>query len=120
MDTQAVSERAGQKPAYLSDTKPSLPKGARVSNRHYRYIRQGGKPKLIRYMRNDLHPADPLPRGGKTECTIQVGDELFRGVAVCAQTDVFCYRIGSIWALSYALQAYYQAHPTLKSSGASA
>jgi hypothetical protein len=125
MDTQAVSRRTGRKPRplperFLTDTILLLPKGAKVSYRHYRYIRQAGKPKLIRFMRNDLHPADPLPRGGKTECTLQVDGQFFRGVAVCSQSDVFSYRMGAFYAFCEALRAYRQVHPIHKASGASA
>ena len=107
MDTQADSERAGQKPAYLSDTKPSVPEGAKLSYRHYRFVMDGKKKKLIRYMRNDLHPTNVLSRGGKTECTLQIGDQVYRGEAVCFVGDVFSYKAGRAWALKHALEAYY-------------
>jgi hypothetical protein len=83
METQAVSEMAGQKPAHVSDTKPSLQEGAKLSYRHYRYVMDGKKKKLIRYLRDDLHPTNVLPRGGKTECTLRIGDQVYRGEAVC-------------------------------------
>jgi hypothetical protein len=83
METPCDSERVGQTLTALPDSIPLVPKGARLSYRHYRYVMDGKKKKLIRYMRNDLHPTQVLPRGGKTECTIQIGDQFYRGEAVC-------------------------------------
>jgi hypothetical protein len=109
METPDDSERVGRTLTALPDSIPLVPKGAKLSYRHYRYVMDGKKKKLIRYMRNDLHPTQVLPRGGKTECTIQIGDQFYRGEAVCVNGDVFCYRIGRAWALWHALRAYYAA-----------
>jgi hypothetical protein len=86
METPGDSERVGRTPTALPVSIPLVPKGARLSYRHYRYVMDGKKKKLIRHMRNDLHPTQVLPRGGKTECTIQIGDQFYRGEALACSS----------------------------------
>jgi hypothetical protein len=104
MDAFEDSGRADLEAASLPDL---VPPGARVSYRHYRYIPVKDGRLLIRYMRNDLHPSDVLPRGGKTECTVMVGGEYYRGEANCSMSDTFSYKVGRDLALYRALESFY-------------
>ncbi len=98
---------AGGEPVWMPTDIPALPAGARVSYRHYRYIETNGSVQLIRYMKSDLHPKGVLPRGGATECTVEVGGQYYTAKVFCYYKDAFNYKVGRALSLRSALLKYY-------------